>query len=153
MAKSRFTCADVKRAYTAEQEQDLRVFVPMPTPEAHALLEITAVQNGCAMRTFDVVAAFLIGQDREAQGEKWVYVRPPPEWRPIWEEWVRELPPAEQALLWGEPRREPVRAKDGRLGVPGRAGGAFVREAEGDRAVRLQAWSQGPMRVPSCTAA
>ena len=28
VAKSRFTCADVKRAYTAEQEQDLRVFVP-----------------------------------------------------------------------------------------------------------------------------
>ena len=66
VAKSRFTCADVKRAYTAEQEQDLRVFVPTPTPEAHALLEITALQKGC-MRTFDIVAAFLIGQDRGAQ--------------------------------------------------------------------------------------
>ncbi|CAE7937581.1 unnamed protein product, partial [Symbiodinium sp. KB8] len=87
VAKSRFTCADVKRAYTAEQEQDLRVFVPTPTPEAHALLEITALQKGCAMRTFDIVAAFLIGQDRGAQEEKWVYMRPPPEWRPIWEEW------------------------------------------------------------------
>ena len=102
VAKSRFTCADVKRAYTAEQEQDLRVFVPTPTPEAHALLEITALQQGCAMRTFDIVAAFLIGQDRGAQEEKWVYMRPPPEWRPIWEEWVREQPPAQQARLWGQ---------------------------------------------------
>ena len=64
---------------TAEQEQDLRVFVPTPMPEAHALLEITALQKGCAMRTFDIVAVFLIGQDRGAQEQKWVYVRPPPD--------------------------------------------------------------------------
>ncbi|CAE7807065.1 unnamed protein product [Symbiodinium sp. CCMP2592] len=66
--KSRFTCADVKRAYTEEQEQDLRVFDSW--------------------------------QDRGAQQEKWVYVRPPPEWRPIWEEWVRAQPPAQQPELW-----------------------------------------------------
>ena len=78
VAKSRFTCADVKRAYSAEQEQDLRLFVPTPTPEAQALLEITALQSGCAMRIFDIVAAFLIGKDRGVQEKNWVYMRVTP---------------------------------------------------------------------------
>ena len=79
--KSRFTCADVKRGYTVEEEQDLKVFVPTPTPEAHSLLEVRALQHGHATRTFDIVAAFLIGKDRGAQTGEYVYVRAPPEWR------------------------------------------------------------------------
>ena len=137
VAKSRFTCADVKRAYTAEQEQDLRVFVPTPTPEAHALLEITALQKGCAMRTFDIVAAFLIGQDRGAQEEKWVYMRPPPEWRPIWEEWVREQPPAEQARLWGQ-FNEMLFRLDGNLYGRRTAGSVYRDELEEVLCVKLK---------------
>ena len=137
MAKSRFTCADVKRAYTAEQEQDLRVFVPTPTPEAHALLEITALQKGCAMRTFDIVAAFLIGQDRGAQEEKWVYMRPPPEWRPIWEEWVREQPPAQQARLWGQ-FSEMLFRLDGNLYGRRTAGSVYRDELEEVLCVKLK---------------
>ncbi|CAE7434553.1 PARP6, partial [Symbiodinium sp. KB8] len=137
VAKSRFTCADVKRAYTAEQEQDLRVFVPTPTPEAHALLEITALQKGCAMRTFDIVAAFLIGQDRGAQEEKWVYMRPPPEWRPIWEEWVREQPPAHQARLWGQ-FNEMLFRLDGNLYGRRTAGSVYRDELEEVLCVKLK---------------
>ena len=137
VAKSRFTCADVKRAYTAEQEQDLRVFVPTPTPEAHALLEITALQQGCAMRTFDIVAAFLIGQDRGAQEEKWVYMRPPPEWRPIWEEWVREQPPAQQARLWGQ-FSEMLFRLDGNLYGRRTAGSVYRDELEEVLCVKLK---------------
>ncbi|CAE7501560.1 PARP6, partial [Symbiodinium sp. KB8] len=137
VAKSRFTCADVKRAYTAEQEQDLRVFVPTPTPEAHALLEITALQKGCAMRTFDIVAAFLIGQDRGAQEEKWVYMRPPPEWRPIWEEWVREQPPADQARLWGQ-FNEMLFRLDGNLYGRRTAGSVYRDELEEVLCVKLK---------------
>ena len=102
VCKSRFTCADTRRSYTPEMEQDMRVFVPTPTPEAHALLEITALQRGCAMRTFDIVAAFLIGKDRGAQNENWVYMRPPAEWKPIFDQWVREQPPSEQSKLRGQ---------------------------------------------------
>ncbi|CAE7530574.1 RE1 [Symbiodinium natans] len=102
VCKSRFTCADTRRSYTPEMEQDMRVFVPTPTPEAHALLEITALQRGCAMRTFDIVAAFLIGRDRGAQNENWVYMRPPAEWKPIFDQWVREQPPSEQSKLRGQ---------------------------------------------------
>ena len=40
------------------------------------------------MRTFDIVAAFLIGQDMGAQGGEPVYMRAPPEWRPIFESWL-----------------------------------------------------------------
>ena len=137
VAKSRFTCADVKRAYTAEQEQDLRVFVPTPTPEAHALLEITALQQGCAMRTFDIVAAFLIGQDRGAQEEKWVYMRPPPEWRPIWEEWVREQPPAQQPRLWGQ-FSEMLFRLDGNLYGRRTAGSVYRDELEEVLCVKLK---------------
>ena len=137
VAKSRFTCADVKRAYTAEQEQDLRVFVPTPTPEAHALLEITALQQGCAMRTFDIVAAFLIGQDCGAQEEKWVYMRPPPEWRPIWEEWVREQPPAQQVRLWGQ-FSEMLFRLDGNLYGRRTAGSVYRDELEEVLCVKLK---------------
>ena len=54
--KSRFTCADVKRKYSSEEEQDMNVFVPTPTPESHALLEVSAMRHGYAMRTFDIVS-------------------------------------------------------------------------------------------------
>ena len=54
--KSRFTCADVKRKYRSEEEQDMNVFVPTPTPESHALLEVSAMRHGYAMRTFDIVS-------------------------------------------------------------------------------------------------
>ena len=92
--KSRFACADVRRGYAAKEEQDFKVFVPTPTPEAHSLLEVRALQHGQVMRTFDIVAAFLIGKDRGAQTGEYVYMRAPPEWKPIYEEWVRVLPPA-----------------------------------------------------------
>ena len=48
--------------------------------------------------TFDIVAAFLIGKDRGAQTGEYVYMRAPPEWKPIYDEWVRELPPAQR--MW-----------------------------------------------------
>ena len=48
------------------------------------------------MWTFDIVAAFLIGKDRGAQAGEYVYMRAPPEWKPIYDEWVRELPPAQR---------------------------------------------------------
>ncbi|CAJ1362823.1 unnamed protein product, partial [Effrenium voratum] len=85
--KSRLTSADVKRSYTETDKQDLRVFVPTPTPESHALLEVSALRNGYATRSFDIVAAFLIGQ------------RAPPEWRPIFEEWVCTQPREDQHWL------------------------------------------------------
>lgn len=97
--KSRFTCADVKKKYTPEMEQDMRTFVPTPCPESHALLEITALKKDHAMRTFDIVAAFLIGTDRGAQIGEYVYMRPPPEWWPIFQEWVRGYPPEEQKQM------------------------------------------------------
>ena len=64
--KSRFTCADIKRKYSPEEEAKMRVFVPTPTPESHALLEVSALRSGHAMRTLDIVAAFLIGLDHSA---------------------------------------------------------------------------------------
>lgn len=70
----------------------MNVFVPTPTPESHALLEVSALRHGHAMRTFDIVAAFLIGQDRGAQEGEPVYMRAPPEWRPLFEEWVSQQP-------------------------------------------------------------
>ena len=94
--KSRFTCADVKHGYTAEEEPYLKVFVPTPIPEAHSLLEVRALQHGHAKRRSDIVAAFLIGQDRGAQTGEYVHMRAPPEWKSIYEEWVQELPPAQR---------------------------------------------------------
>jgi hypothetical protein len=64
--KSRFTCADVKARYSAEEEEGLDVFVPTPTLESHNRLEVYALQNGFYTRSLDIVAAFLIGKDRGA---------------------------------------------------------------------------------------
>ena len=96
--KSRFTCADVKRNYSEAEEEQLRVFVPTPTPESHSLLEVSALFHSHATRTFDIVAAFLIGRDRGAQEGNPCYMRAPEEWRPIFEERVRDtFPPHEVA--------------------------------------------------------
>ena len=80
------------------------------------------------MRSFDIVAAFLIGQDLgEPRRRSGSTLRPPPEWRPIWEEWVREQPPALSRHAFGGSSVKcpcsalmatPVRAKDRRLGIP-----------------------------------
>ena len=70
----------------------MRVFVATPTPESHALLEVSALRSGHAMRTFDIVAAFLIGQDRSAQAGDPVFMRAPREWRPLFEVWVSQQP-------------------------------------------------------------
>ena len=70
----------------------MNVFVPTPTPESHALLEASALRHGHAMRTFDIVVAFLIGQDRGAQEGEPVYTRAPPEWHPLFEVWVSQQP-------------------------------------------------------------
>ena len=95
--KSRFTCADVKARYSAEQEADLDVFVPTPTPESHSLLEVYALQNKWCTRSLDIVAAFLIGRDRGASEGKPVYVRAPVEWHDLFEEWLSTLPAGEKA--------------------------------------------------------
>ena len=58
--KSRFTCADVKARYTKEQEAEMNVFVPTPTAESDAFLEVYALLNGYMTRSLDIVAAFLI---------------------------------------------------------------------------------------------
>ena len=74
--------------YSAEQEADLDVFVPTPTPESHSLLEVYALQNKWCTRSLDIVAAFLIGRDRGASEGKPVYVRAPVEWHDLFEEWL-----------------------------------------------------------------
>ena len=38
------------------------------------------------------MTAFLIGQDRGAQEGEPVYMRAPPEWRPLFEKWVSQQP-------------------------------------------------------------
>ena len=94
--KSRFTCADIKARYSAEQEADLDVFVPTPTPESHSLLEVYALQKNWCTRSLDIVAAFLIGRDRGATEGKLVYVRAPVEWHDLFEEWLSTLPAGEK---------------------------------------------------------
>ena len=64
--KWRFTCADVKARYSAEEEEGLDVFVPTPTPESHNRLEVYALQNGFYTRSLGIVAALLIGTCRAA---------------------------------------------------------------------------------------
>ena len=59
--KSRFCCSGLKKKYSQQEEEQLRVFVPTPTLESRALFEVSALRHGHAMRTFDIVAAFLIG--------------------------------------------------------------------------------------------
>ncbi|CAJ1383334.1 unnamed protein product, partial [Effrenium voratum] len=95
--KSRFTCADVKARYTKSQEEEMNVFVPTPTPESHALLEVYALAHGYHTRSLDIVAAFLIGADRGAAEGNPVYVRAPVEWQELFEKWLAGLAPADQA--------------------------------------------------------
>ena len=89
--KSRFTCADAKARYTQEQEGELDVFVPTPTPESHTVLEVYAPMNKFFTRSSDIVAAFLIGRDRGAAQGKPVYVRAPIEWWELFLEWLEEV--------------------------------------------------------------
>ena len=95
--KSRFTCADIKARYTAQQEEEMNLFVPTPAPESHALLEVYALANGFYRRSLDIVAAFLTGADRGASEGKPVYVRAPTEWYELFEAWLRTIAPADQA--------------------------------------------------------
>ena len=95
--KSRFTCADVKARYTKEQEAEMNVFVPTPTAESHAFLEVYALLNGYMTRSLDIVAAFLIGEDRGASEGNWVYVRAPVEWYELFQEWLATVPPADRS--------------------------------------------------------
>ena len=46
-------------------QADLDVFAPTPTPESHSLLKVYALQKKWCARSLDIVAAFLIGHDRE----------------------------------------------------------------------------------------
>ena len=55
----------MKARYSAEQEADLDVFVPTPTPESHSLLKVYALQKKWCARSLDIVAAFLIGHMTE----------------------------------------------------------------------------------------
>ena len=96
--KSRFTCADIRARYSADQEAEMDVFVPTPTPEAHNLLEVYALKNGYYTRSLDIVAAFLIGQDRGAAEGKHVYMRPPVEWYDLFVAWLNTLTPEEKAF-------------------------------------------------------
>eukprot|EP00439_Symbiodinium_sp_Y106_P062805 s2204_g9.t1 len=85
--KSRCTCADVKARYSPEQEAEMDVFVPTPTPESHSLLELAALHNeGWVTRSLDIVAAFLIEKDRGAAEGRPVYMHAPVEWRDLFEE-------------------------------------------------------------------
>ena len=93
ICKRRFTCADVKARHSPEQEQDMNVFVPTPTPDAHSLLEVARVA-ACELET---VAAFLFGT-RGAQQGKPVYIGAPPEWWDIFVEWSDQLSKAEREL-------------------------------------------------------
>ena len=77
--KSRFTCADITR-HTEIQEAEMNVFVPTPTVESHAFLDVYALLNGYMTRSLDIVAVFLIEEDRGASEGNWVYVRAPVEW-------------------------------------------------------------------------
>lgn len=75
--KNRFTCADVRSRYSEAEEQGVDTFVPAPTSQGHALLEIYALINGYYTRSLDIVAAFLIGQDTGAAEGNHVYMRAP----------------------------------------------------------------------------
>ena len=81
--KSRFTCADIKARSTAQQEEEMNVFVPTPAPESHALLEVYALANGF----------------HTSEGKP-VYVRAPTEWYELFESfeaWLCTFAPADQA--------------------------------------------------------
>ena len=127
--KSRFTCADGKARHTKEQEAEMNVFVPTPTAESHAFLEVYALLNGYMTRSLDIVAAFLIGEDRGASEGNWVYVRAPVEWYELFQEWLATLPPADRSRYQHRFRDVLFRLdgnlymweKDRRIGLPGRA--------------------------------
>ena len=127
--KSRFTCADVKARYTSAQENELDVFVPTPTPESHALLEIYALQQGYFTRSMDIVAAFLIGADRGATEGKPVYVRAPAEWEDIFLEWLKTLAPAGRSR-YQHRFRELLFRLDGNLYGRRTAGSVYRNELE-----------------------
>ena len=76
----------------------LKVFVPTSTSEAHSAPSGRALQHGHAMRTFDIVAEFLIGRDGECRRVNMCTCGPRPNGNPSMksEEWVRELPPAQR---------------------------------------------------------
>ena len=95
--KSRITCADVKARYSAAEEEGLDVFVPTPTPEANNLLEVYALMNDFFTRSLDIVAAFLIWQDRGAAEGKHVYMRPPVEWYEVFLSWLETFPASERS--------------------------------------------------------
>ena len=125
--KSRFTCADVKARYSAEEEEGLDVFVPTPT--SHNLLEVYALQNGFYTRILDIVAAFLIGKDPGATEGKPVYVRAPIEWHDLFLEWLETLNPQEQA--WHKERlKEIYFCLDGNLYGRRTAGSVYRNELE-----------------------
>ena len=77
-----------------QQEAEMNVFVPTPAAESHAFLEVYALLNGYMTRSLDIVAAFLIEEDRGASEGKWAYVRAPVEWYELFQEWLATLPPA-----------------------------------------------------------
>ena len=127
--KSRFTCADVKARYSAEEEEGLDVFVPTPTPESHNLLEVYALQNEFYTRSLDIVAAFLIGKDRGATEGKPVYVRAPVEWHDLFLEWLETLNPQERA--WYKEHFKEIHFRlDGNLYGRRTAGSVYRNELE-----------------------
>ena len=127
--KSRFTCADVKARYTQEQEAELDVFVPTPTPESHNVLEVYALMNKFYTRSLDIVAAFLIGRDRGAAQGKPVYVRAPIEWWDLFLEWLEEVNPADRQ--WYKDRfKEMCFRLDGNLYGRRTAGSVYRNELE-----------------------
>ena len=125
--KSRFTCADVKARYSAEEGLD--VFVPTPTPESHNLLEVYALQNCFYTRSLDIVAAFLIGKDRGATEGKPVYVRAPIEWHDLFLERLETLNPQERAWYKSASREFYFRL-DGNLYGRRTAGSVYRNELE-----------------------
>jgi len=127
--KSRFTCADIKARYSAEQEADLDVFVPTPTPESHSLLEVYALQKNWCTRSLDIVAAFLIGRDRGATEGKLVYVRAPVEWHDLFEEWLSTLPAGEK-VKYKDSFKEMYFRLDGNLYGRRTAGSVYRNELE-----------------------
>ena len=60
VAKSRFTCADVKRAYSKSQNDALDTHAPTPLAGSHTLLAVYALLRQFPTVDADVAAAFLI---------------------------------------------------------------------------------------------
>ena len=108
----------------------MHVFVPTPTPESHSLLEVAALHNeGWVTRSLDIVAAFLLGNDRGAAEGRPVYMHAPVEWRDLFEEWVKVQPAKEQAWL-RDHFRDFVFRVDGNLYGRRTAGSVYRDELE-----------------------